>query len=46
MVALQKICHDKQLSFKQPLEKDGSVFVHEKHFHKIGAEIYKVTKVL
>ena len=45
-VVLQKICHDKQLSFEQLLEKDGSVFVNEKYFHKIGAEIYKVSKVL
>ena len=45
-VVLQKICHDKQLSFEQLLEKDGSAFVNEKYFHKIGAEIYKVSKVL
>ena len=41
---LRIICCDKQSSFKELLEKDISVSIHESNIQILATELYKVTK--
>ena len=43
---LRTICNDKQSSFDELLEKDGSVSIHERNFQVLLTEMYKISNDL
>ena len=43
---LRTIYNDKQSSFNELLEKDGSVSIHEQNLHVQATEIYKISNGL
>ena len=43
-MCLRIIHKDKQLSSNAPLEKDGSVSIHERNIETLATEIFKVSK--
>ena len=43
---LRIICNDKQSSFNELLEKDGSVSIHERNLQVLATEMYKISNGL
>ena len=43
---LKTIYNDKQLSFNELLQKDGSVSIHERNLHVLTTEMYKISNGL
>ena len=43
---LRTIYNDKQSSFNELLEKDGSVSIHERNLHVLATEMYKISNGL